>query len=57
MSTTSDHVRPFTKSNVLEPKLSTQDLTNLLAILPKLSEKEQVLLLKELATFEKRQFS
>ena len=52
MSTASDYVRPFTKSSALAPKLSTEDLNNLLKILPKLTEKEQVSLLQELATFE-----
>jgi len=52
MSTASEYVRPFTKSSSLAPKLSKEDLNNLLTILPKLSEKEQVSLLKELATFE-----
>ena len=52
MSTASEYVRPFTKSSALAPKLSKEDLNNLLTILPKLSEKEQVSLLKELATFE-----
>ncbi|SVD45553.1 uncharacterized protein METZ01_LOCUS398407, partial [marine metagenome] len=40
------------KTETLAPKLSTEDLDNLVSILPKLSEKEQLLLLKELGDFE-----
>ena len=52
MSTASDYVRPYNKTETFAPKLSKADLNNLLTILPKLSEKEQVSLLKELRNFE-----
>ena len=44
--------RPYNKTSTLAPKLSAEDLNNLVTILPKLSEKEQVALLKELTDFE-----
>ena len=52
MSTTAEQTRPYNKTSTLAPKLSKEDLDNLLTILPKLSEKEQISLLQELATFE-----
>jgi len=52
MSATAEQTRPYNKTSTLAPKLSKEDLDNLLTILPKLSEKEQISLLQELATFE-----
>ena len=52
MSATAEQTRPYNKTETLAPKLSPQDLNNLLTVLPKLSEKEQVALLKELTDFE-----
>ena len=52
MSATAEQTRPYNKTSTLAPKLSKEDLDNLLTILPKLTEKEQISLLQELATFE-----
>ena len=52
MSTTAEQTRPYNKTSTLAPKLSADDLNNLASIIPKLSEKEQILLLKELTDFE-----
>ena len=52
MSAAAEQTRPYNKTGVLAPKLSADDLNNLISILPKLSEKEQLLLLKELGDFE-----
>ena len=52
MSAAADQTRPYNKTSTLAPKLSAEDLNNLVTILPKLSEKEQVALLKELTDFE-----
>ena len=54
MSTTAEQTRPYNKTSTLAPKLSAEDLNNLVTILPKLSEKEQVLLLKELTDMIKK---
>ena len=52
MSATAEQTRPYNKTSTLAPKLSADDLNNLASIIPKLSEKEQILLLKELTDFE-----
>ena len=52
MSALPDNVRPYNKTEVLKPKLSKADLDNLLQILPKLSEKDQTVLLEELSDYE-----
>jgi hypothetical protein len=52
MSAPSNNVRPYNKTETLAPKLSKEDLDNLLQILPKLSEKEQAKLLQELSEYE-----
>ena len=52
MNAPSDNVRPYNKTETLAPKLSKEDLDNLLQILPKLSEKEQAKLLQELSEYE-----
>jgi len=52
MSAAAEQTRPYNKTGTLAPKLSADDLNNLISILPKLSEKEQLLLLKELGDFE-----
>ena len=52
MSATVEQTRPYNKTETLAPKLSKADLDNLVSILPKLSEKEQVSLLKQLGNFE-----
>ena len=52
MSSSVKQTRAYNKTETLKPKLSTQDLTNLLAILPKLDKKQQLNLLEQLANFE-----
>ena len=52
MSAAAEQTRPYNKTSTLAPKLSAEDLNNLVTILPKLSEKEQVAVLKELTEVE-----
>ena len=52
MSAVAKETRPYNKSEVLLPQLTTVELNNLLKLLPHLSEKEQQDIFNDLTTYE-----